>query len=37
MVNWEDEWKIPLAEVGPTEKQNLKFHEIDEDEEEGDT
>jgi hypothetical protein len=36
MVDWEDEWKIPPAETGPSEKKNPKIHEVDEDEEEGD-
>jgi hypothetical protein len=25
MVDWDDEWKIPPAEVGPSEKQNPKY------------
>ena len=37
MVDWEKEWNIPLAETGPTEKQNPQVQEIDDEEEEGDT
>jgi hypothetical protein len=35
MVDWDDEWKIPPVETGPSEKQKPKIHEVDEDEEEG--
>jgi hypothetical protein len=36
MVDWDDEWKIPPVETGPSEKQNPQVQEIDDDEEEGD-
>jgi hypothetical protein len=36
MVDWDDEWKIPLTEVEPSTKKNPKVHEIDEEEEGGD-
>jgi hypothetical protein len=36
MVDWEYYWKIPPAEIGPSEKKNPKIHEVDEDEEECD-
>jgi hypothetical protein len=28
MVYWEDEWNIPPVETGPSEKYNLKIHEV---------
>lgn len=36
MVDWDDKWKIPPAEIGPSETQNPKIYEVDEEEEEGD-
>jgi hypothetical protein len=37
MVDWEDEWKIQPKEVRPSEKEKLEVHEVDDEEEEGDT
>jgi hypothetical protein len=36
MADWDDEWKIPPIERGPSETQNPKIYEVDEEEEDGD-
>jgi hypothetical protein len=32
MVNWDEEWKIPPVEIGPSEKKKPKLYEVNEDE-----
>jgi hypothetical protein len=35
IVDWDDKWKIPPTKIGPSEKQNPKVQDVNDDEEEG--